>query len=765
VTEQNPSGDSLDAPALSPDDPRPAPPASESLPSHEKRTIELGPPASGVSQASDLLQLSDPLQARYLPRASDPPASVDPARTSDPSRSSVLPRASDPPRSGGLVRAAEEPAPAIDERTGTGGSLATDADPLIGFVVGGRYRILERLGRGGMGMVYKVQHVRLSKMLALKLLAGELAREPDVVRRFRREADLASRLSHPNTVHVFDYGVSDGLTWLVMELVLGVDLSRLIKLEGPLPWPRAIKIVTQVCSSLAEAHHLGIVHRDVKPGNIMVTRSREGEDIAKVLDFGLAKLREGPEQNEVTTRGTVLGTPHYMAPEQILGKPIDGRADIYALGAVLYRLVTRQPVFTGSAIQVIFDGHLHQRPIPPEQRAPEQHIPLALSRIILKALEKSPGKRQARVEDLREELLGVLADEAGPDSLSDRSIPIPLLHPENATRDEVAAFERKLRRQRWVTRGATALALAGLGYGLFAGYRAFLTPGFDGEEVEPNQLARQANDLPFGRTVSAHIGQRLDPEHPDVDFYRITIPPQTGAVSLRLTSLPNMSLCALLYPQGEIDPLARLCPGAPRLDLIVPKYRLTEGTYLLAITQDRSPPPGRRAPFPVVENVSDAYHLTIERSHDPPDEESEPNDAPSTADLLEAGATLRGRLGWVDDIDTVCAQGTRGQRMRWSIGEGSPQMTRGAVLEVTPIVRGEAGPATRLRPPGDPDSKPTDADARMPWKSPFVPLGKAPRTTCVRLRRATDPVLREDSPSSPGVDRWTVRWEVVDAPE
>jgi hypothetical protein len=336
------------------------------------------------------------------------------------------------------------------------------------------------------------------------------------------------------------------------------------------------------------------------------------------------------------------------------------------------------------------------------------------------------------------------------------------LHPENATRDELEAFERQLRRQRRVTRGVAALALAGLGYGVFAGYRSLLTPSFDGEEVEPNNLARQANDLPFGRTVSAHIGQRLDPEHADVDFYRITIPPRTGVISLRMTSLPNMPLCAVIYPQGEVDPLARLCPGRPRADLIAPKYRLAEGTYLVAVTQDRSPPPGRRLAHGVVENVSDAYHLTIERSHDPPDEESEPNDASSTADLLPAGATLRGRLGWVDDVDTLCAQGPSGQRLRWIVGDAEPQLTRGSVLEVSLFNRGEAGPTTRLHAPAGPAGKASESDARMPWKSPTVTLGDE-RATCLRLRRALDPFVSEEPPPlTSAVDSWAVRWEPSD---
>ncbi len=189
------------------------------------------------------------------------------------------------------------------------------ADPLLGIVVADRYRILEPIGRGGMGVVYKVEHVRIGKLLAMKLLTGELSRSADMVRRFKREALTVSRLASPSTVQVFDFGVSDGLTYLVMELVHGESLGRVLAREGPMPSGRVCKIMVQVASSLAEAHRKGIVHRDVKPENIMLISAFDGTDLAKVLDFGLAKLRESEGHADITNLGTILGTPYYMAPE------------------------------------------------------------------------------------------------------------------------------------------------------------------------------------------------------------------------------------------------------------------------------------------------------------------------------------------------------------------------------------------------------------------------------------------------------------------
>ncbi|HWZ92329.1 MAG TPA: protein kinase, partial [Polyangiaceae bacterium] len=165
------------------------------------------------------------------------------------------------------------------------------ADPLIGMIIAERYRIVELIGRGGMGVVYRAEHARIGKLMALKLLTGELSRDPQQVARFKREALLASKLSHPNTVQVFDFGRSDTLVYLAMELLRGEDLAKIIRREGALGVERSAKIVIQICSSLAEAHDKGIVHRDLKPENIIIVKGQSGEDVVKVLDFGLAQLR------------------------------------------------------------------------------------------------------------------------------------------------------------------------------------------------------------------------------------------------------------------------------------------------------------------------------------------------------------------------------------------------------------------------------------------------------------------------------------------
>ncbi|MCA9645835.1 MAG: protein kinase, partial [Myxococcales bacterium] len=210
------------------------------------------------------------------------------------------------------------------------------ADPLLGMVIAERYRIVAPIGRGGMGVVYRVEHVRIGKLMALKLLTGELTSDSELVGRFKREALMVSKLSHPNTVQVFDFGTSDGLTYLAMEFLDGRDLGRLIEDSGCLDPVRVARLTIQICSSLAEAHGQGMIHRDLKPENIIVLQTREGE-LVKVLDFGLAKLRESSEMLEVTSRGAIVGTPYYMSPEQVRGEEVDQRSDIYSLGALMYK--------------------------------------------------------------------------------------------------------------------------------------------------------------------------------------------------------------------------------------------------------------------------------------------------------------------------------------------------------------------------------------------------------------------------------------------
>ncbi|MDI7269362.1 MAG: serine/threonine-protein kinase, partial [Myxococcota bacterium] len=223
-----------------------------------------------------------------------------------------------------------------------------DKDPLVGQVVDGRYRIVARLSEGGMGVVYRAEHVFLKRDVALKRLHPELTGHGEVVARFEREAQAAARIDHPNVCSVLDCGVGeDGALYVAMELLEGASLEARIVEAAPLPLPEIVDVAVQICDALGRAHDLGVVHRDLKPENVMLVPRREGGMTAKIMDFGIAKV---VAQSGASAKSTAtVGTPLYMAPEQVQGRSdlIDGRTDIWAMGVVLYEMLTGQLPFPG----------------------------------------------------------------------------------------------------------------------------------------------------------------------------------------------------------------------------------------------------------------------------------------------------------------------------------------------------------------------------------------------------------------------------------
>jgi serine/threonine protein kinase len=232
----------------------------------------------------------------------------------------------------------------------------TADDELIGQVIDDRFRIETCLATGGMGAVYRAEHVGIGKQVALKFLRADLRNQPILAQRLRREAMAVSKLTDVHTISVFDFGVWKGLPYLVMEYLQGEDLATLLSREKRLPEFRALNIFSQICASLAEAHGVGVVHRDLKPENIFLTYSATGEEIVKVLDFGLAKLldADGGDNRFQTQDGAILGTPYYMAPEQTDGREIDEKADLYALGAVFFRTLTGFLPYSGKSPVEVF---------------------------------------------------------------------------------------------------------------------------------------------------------------------------------------------------------------------------------------------------------------------------------------------------------------------------------------------------------------------------------------------------------------------------
>ena len=273
----------------------------------------------------------------------------------------------------------------------------------------GQYQLVWKLGEGGMGEVYLAEHQLLKRPCALKLIKPESGADPVALARFEREVQSAARLSHPNTIEIYDYGhTDDGTFYYVMEYLQGQSLSELVRQAGPLPPGRVIYLFRQVCAGLAEAHALGLVHRDLKPANVFVAVRGGEADVAKVLDFGLVKLTKDPGAAALTGDMTVSGTPMYMAPEQATAdRALDARADIYALGAMMYYALTGQPPFTGDSAFAVMMAHARDPVVPPSQvRA---GVPADLERVVLICLAKKPEERYRSVKLLGEALAACTA--------------------------------------------------------------------------------------------------------------------------------------------------------------------------------------------------------------------------------------------------------------------------------------------------------------------------------------------------------------------
>ena len=654
-----------------------------------------------------------------------------------------------------------------------GAAPLSRVDPLIGMVIADRYRIVEPLGRGGMGIVYKVEHVRIGKLLAMKLLAGELSMNPEVVKRFKHEALTVSKLSSAHTVQVFDYGASDGLTYLVMELVAGEDLGKLLRARDTIHPTKLCEIVVQVCDSLAEAHIKGIVHRDIKPENLMITRGRDDNDFAKVLDFGLAKLREGSELNELTSQGAIVGTPYFMSPEQVRGDDVDARSDVYSLGAVMYRALCGDYVFNGTTPMVVFAKHLTEPVVPPHERNPELEIPLGMSRIVTRCLSKDPAERYERVEDLRAALEGELesCSTSGVESILDSGVIAriaetkaaqgqdPLPSPV-ATRDEVEAYERKLRNRRWFTVALGALvplAMAAAGLHFYARYRA-AEGRFAGGEIEPNDQAGQATDVPFGSTVSATLGKRSSPSQSDIDVFAVDIEKNDAPgptrpadklgdgsrlVSLKVKALPNIAMCTQLFRKGVESPMAQFCTGKVGLPLEIPRFKLAPGSYLFTVLEDMNPYGGE--PRFVLENVSDEYSLSLDDAVFDPSQEVEPNDSQHAANAMTPGSTFEGRLGWVGDKDVVCAQGLApASNYRFRIADEP----RDGVLAVSVLLPSGETPMVRVH--AESVGRPASALAETDQLSPATTSTfEGSKTACAVLQATVNPLVKDGAQTVP----------------
>ncbi|MBL9103105.1 MAG: serine/threonine protein kinase [Myxococcales bacterium] len=294
--------------------------------------------------------------------------------------------------------------------------MTADND-LIGRVLEDRYRILRLIGRGGMGAVYEAEAVRLGRRCAVKVVLPEFAGSETVVQRFAREAQIVAKIKHPNVVEIFDTGTTpDGAGYIAMELLTGESLEVTLRREGRLPWPRVRSIAVQICRALSAAHAQHVVHRDMKPENCYRV-VRDGEEVIKVLDFGIAKLADpapGADSQRLTATNAVIGTYAYMAFEQICGQELDHRVDVWAVGVMLYEMLTGVLPFRGDNQGQIWTAIFTATPPPMAEQAPDAAIPPQLEDIVRCALARDREQRWPYADTLAAALLAVPADAAGP---------------------------------------------------------------------------------------------------------------------------------------------------------------------------------------------------------------------------------------------------------------------------------------------------------------------------------------------------------------
>jgi serine/threonine-protein kinase len=275
-------------------------------------------------------------------------------------------------------------------------------DPYMGKTIADRYKVIGKLGEGGMGVVYLAEHVFIEKKVAVKILSEDFARKADLVARFMQEAKAASKIGHENIIDITDFGeTASGSVFFVMEYLEGADLAHHIRDAGAMPLDRVRYIMNQVCRALGAAHSKGIIHRDLKPENIYLIERNGRADFVKILDFGIAKMSSLDEGGSRLTRtGMIFGTPEYMSPEQAKGDRPDHRVDIYAAGCILYEMLTGDVPFHAETFMGVLTKHMFEQPVPPSQRAPQANVPGDIEQVVLKALAKDRDQRFQTMKEM-----------------------------------------------------------------------------------------------------------------------------------------------------------------------------------------------------------------------------------------------------------------------------------------------------------------------------------------------------------------------------
>lgn len=385
---------------------------------------------------------------------------------------------------------------------------------------GDRYQVLERIGLGGMAEVYRARDELLGREVAVKVLNDKLSNDRSFVERFRREAQAAAGLSHPNIVSLYDYGSDDGANFIVMELIEGRGLEAIISQEGPLLPERAAEVASDVARALERAHNTGLVHRDVKPSNIMITSYGQ----TKVTDFGIARAIGDAEQT-MTQTGMVIGTASYLSPEQAQGNPVDARSDVYALGCVLYEMLTGAPPFTGDTPLSIAYKHVREEPQKPSTTNPD--VPDALDAIAMKALAKNPDNRYQTAREMREDLQRFIAGQ--------QVLATPLLAGTTTVAPAASGTQVIQREEEWVDdpepekrRAGLYVAIALLILGVFALLAYLLANNLLGGGDDTQKLVRVPDVVDLDQDEAREI---LEDKGFEVDIKRAPSNKEEGLVT------------------------------------------------------------------------------------------------------------------------------------------------------------------------------------------------------------------------------------------
>jgi tRNA A-37 threonylcarbamoyl transferase component Bud32 len=669
-----------------------------------------------------------------------------------------------------------------------------------GTVFAGDFEIIGPLAEGGMGAVYVAKQRSTGKERALKVMQAQFVTDSRNRERFTREARAGSQVDSEHVVEVVAAGIDaeTNLPWIAMELLRGEDLESFATRVGPLSQLQTLEIFRQLCHGLAAAHASGLVHRDLKPENVFLAAARHvGVPFTvKLLDFGIAKMVQ-ETKHDVTD---AVGTPTWMAPEQTeSGRSITPATDVWALGLIAFRLLSgyrywkasqgddaspmailREVVFDpmepasirarslGSRVQLStsFDGWFSRclsrdasRRFPNASSTLAALEPIlsktadAAASALLAPLERAPatirgepfgGQLVSATDTFRENAPPLPATRVGPFTGPADTERMPKTSAPPA--EDVDHYQRRLAGGKLRVL-ATAMILLGAAGGVawMLRQRAATPTPFSGNEVEPNNRAPEATVLPFGEKVRGQIGQRIDADRSDRDFYRATAPKGNRYARLWFRALPNIAPCVFLYRADVDEPFARFCAGQPARDLVIPVLKLEGGEYLFAILQDREQYTDDPAP-PVLENISDTYEFEVTPTDAAADLEQEPNETRETSNAVATNASIRARLAWMRDVDTFCAKDWT-PPIRFVVEDNSPR-PRGAVLEVTPLGGPTDGIPVRVHHARG-HGVVNERDLRSPWKGPVI---AKPGNACLSITLTrdvwSDPPLPHVPPAS-----------------